>query len=68
MPAMQPCPGCCVGIYRKEEVERMAKEKDVKTIAERISALGIPVTITKSRLELLKALAPPANVPHPRTT
>ncbi|WP_179860894.1 Lmo0850 family protein [Bhargavaea cecembensis] len=46
----------------------MAKEKDVKTIAERITALGIPVTITKSRFELLKALAPPANVPHPRTT
>ena len=45
----------------------MAQKKDVKTIAERITALGIPVTLTKSRLELLKALAPPAGSQAPTT-
>jgi hypothetical protein len=45
----------------------MAQKQDVKTIAERIKTLGIPVTLTKSRLELLKALAPPAGSQAPTT-
>jgi hypothetical protein len=41
----------------------MAKE-DLKRIVSNLSKLGVTVTMTKSRLELLKALAPPAQTPH----
>lgn len=37
----------------------MAKEADLKKIALKMSKLGITATVTKSRLELLKVLAPP---------
>lgn len=48
----------------KVEVEWMAKEVDLKSIALKLSKLGVTVTMTKSRLELLKALAPPTQTPQ----
>ncbi|MFC4410531.1 Lmo0850 family protein [Chungangia koreensis] len=42
----------------------MAKEVDVKKIVTNLSKLGVPVTMTKSRVEMLKALAPPAQNAH----
>lgn len=49
---------------RKVEVARMAKEVDVKKIVSNLSKLGVPVTMTKSRVEMLKTLAPPAQNAH----
>ncbi len=37
----------------------MTKEVDVRKIVSNLSKLGVTVTLTKSRLEMLKALAPP---------
>jgi len=42
----------------------MAKEVDLKGIVSNLSKLGITVTMTKSRLETLKALAQPAQTPQ----
>ncbi|MCM3357623.1 MULTISPECIES: Lmo0850 family protein [unclassified Psychrobacillus] len=42
----------------------MAKEVDLKKIVSNLSKLGVTVTMTKSRLEILKALSPPAQSPH----
>jgi hypothetical protein len=51
-------------LYRKVEVEKMAKEVDLKKIISNLAKLGVSATMTKSRLEMLKALAPPAHDPH----
>ncbi|WP_162920189.1 Lmo0850 family protein [Paenisporosarcina cavernae] len=37
----------------------MANEVDLKKIVTNLSKVGVKVTMTKSRLEMLKALAPP---------
>ncbi|MEK4254240.1 Lmo0850 family protein [Ureibacillus sp. FSL K6-2830] len=37
----------------------MGKEMDLRKIASKLSKLGVTATVTKSRLELLKVLAPP---------
>ncbi|MFC5542847.1 MAG: Lmo0850 family protein [Bacilli bacterium] len=37
----------------------MAKDVDLRKIALKLSKTGVTVTVTKSRLELLKVLAPP---------
>ena len=50
--------------YRKVEVEKMAKEVDLKKIISNLAKLGVSATMTKSRLEMLKALAPPAQDPQ----
>ena len=51
--------------YRKVEVEKMAKEKvDLKKIITNLAKLGVSATATKSRMEMLKALAPPSNDPQ----
>ena len=42
----------------------MAKEVDLKKIVSNLAKLGVTVTITKSRLDMLKALAPPAQSPQ----
>ena len=42
----------------------MAKEVDLKTIISNLAKLGVSATMTKSRLEMLKALAPPAQAPQ----
>lgn len=42
----------------------MAKEVDLKRIVSKLSKLGVSVTMTKSRLEMLKALAPPVQSPQ----
>ncbi|WP_192797394.1 Lmo0850 family protein [Psychrobacillus glaciei] len=42
----------------------MAKEVDLKKIVSNLAKLGVTVTMTKSRLDMLKALVPPANSPH----
>ncbi|WP_275669738.1 Lmo0850 family protein [Planococcus salinus] len=39
----------------------MAKDVEVRTIVSNLSKLGIQAKITKSRVELLKALALPHN-------
>ncbi|WP_164474938.1 Lmo0850 family protein [Indiicoccus explosivorum] len=41
----------------------MAKEKEVRNVAANLAKLGIPVKLTKSRVEILKALVPPVQVP-----
>ena len=41
----------------------MAKEVDLKKIISNLAKLGVSATLTTSRLELLKALAPPAQGP-----
>lgn len=52
-------------LYRKVEVEKMATEKvDLKKIISNLAKLGVSATATKSRLEMLKALAPPASDPQ----
>lgn len=48
----------------KVEVERMAKEIDLKKIVTNLSKLGVNATVTKSRIELLKVLTPPTQTPH----
>ena len=50
---------------RKVEVEKMAKEKvDLKKIISNLAKLGVSATATKSRVEMLKALAPPTKDPQ----
>lgn len=48
----------------KVEVERMAKEIDLKKIVTNLSKLGVNATVTKSRIELLKVLTPPTQTPQ----
>ncbi|MFC4354856.1 Lmo0850 family protein [Chryseomicrobium palamuruense] len=43
----------------------MATELDVKHLMSNLAKLGVKVTKTKSRLEILKALAPPST-PKPQ--
>ncbi|MBM7707040.1 Lmo0850 family protein [Chryseomicrobium aureum] len=50
--------------YGKGEVS-LATEMDVKNLVSNLAKLGVKVTKTKSRLEMLKALAPPA-APKPQ--
>ncbi len=52
---------------RKVEVEKMAKEVDLKKIISNLAKLGVSATLTKSRLEMLKALAPPVQDPQPQS-
>lgn len=42
----------------------MAKEVDLRSIISNLAKLGVSATMTKSRLEMLKALAPPAQDPQ----
>ncbi len=42
----------------------MAKEMDLKKIISNLAKLGVSATMTKSRLEMLKALAPPVHDPQ----
>ena len=43
----------------------MTKEVDLKKIVSNLSKLGVTVTVTKSRLELLKVLTtPPTQTPQ----
>lgn len=42
----------------------MTKEVDLRKIVSNLSKLGVTVSLTKSRLEMLKALAPPAQTPQ----
>ncbi|MCZ8536712.1 MULTISPECIES: Lmo0850 family protein [Paenisporosarcina] len=42
----------------------MTKEVDLRTIVSNLSKLGVTVTLTKSRLEMLKALAAPTQTPQ----
>jgi len=42
----------------------MTKEVDLRKIVSNLSKLGVTVTMTKSRLEMLKALAPPSQTPQ----
>jgi len=49
---------------RKVGVEKMAKEVDLRSIISNLAKLGVSATMTKSRLEMLKALAPPAQDPQ----
>lgn len=44
---------------KQEEVLSMKREVDVTKIISNLSKIGVKATVTKSRLELLKALAPP---------
>ncbi|MCZ2260407.1 Lmo0850 family protein [Sporosarcina sp. G11-34] len=42
----------------------MAQEIDLKKIISNLAKLGVAATLTKSRLEMLKSLAPPAQDPQ----
>ena len=42
----------------------MAKEVDLKKIVSNLSKMGVKATVTKSRLELLKVLTPPTQIPQ----
>lgn len=42
----------------------MAKEIDLKDIVKNLSTLGVKANVTKSRLEILKVLAPPTQTPQ----
>ncbi|SOC42081.1 Lmo0850 family protein [Ureibacillus acetophenoni] len=42
----------------------MAKEVDLKRIVKNLSKLGVSASVTKSRLEILKVLAPPTQTPQ----
>ncbi|AQQ52129.1 hypothetical protein B0X71_02645 [Planococcus lenghuensis] len=54
----------CLHIHiSKNEVNDLAKEKEIRNIASNLAKLGIPVKLTKSRVDILKALVPPAQVP-----
>jgi len=46
----------------------MKKENDIKKIISNLAKLGVSATITKSRLEMLKALVPPVQDPHIQST
>lgn len=37
----------------------MAKEDDLRKLVSKLSKIGVTASVTKSRLELLKVLAPP---------
>ncbi len=45
-------------------MEGMSRNVDVTKIIANLSKLGVKATTTKSRLELLKALAPPKSSPQ----
>ncbi|WP_397536370.1 Lmo0850 family protein [Rummeliibacillus pycnus] len=45
----------------------MSRDVDVTKIIANLSKLGVKATTTKSRLELLKALAPPKSAPQTQT-
>ncbi len=49
---------------REVEVGKMAKEVELKKIISNLTKLGVSATMTKSRLDMLKALAPPAQHPQ----
>ena len=53
---------------RKVEVGKMAKEVELKKIISNLAKLGVSATMTKSRLDMLKALAPPAKHPQIQST
>jgi len=42
----------------------MTKQVDLRRIVSNFSKLGVTVTLTKSRLEMLKALASPTQTPQ----
>ncbi|WP_019414598.1 Lmo0850 family protein [Paenisporosarcina sp. TG20] len=42
----------------------MTKEVDLRKTVSNLSKLGVTVTLTKSRLEMLKALALPGQTPQ----
>ena len=42
----------------------MEKKIDLKQIVKNLSKAGVTVTVTKSRLELLKVLTPPTQTPQ----
>ena len=44
----------------------MKKQNDLKTIVANLSKVGVKATVTKSRVELLKVLAPPTQAPYPQ--
>ena len=44
----------------------MKKKSDLKTIVANLSKVGVTVSVTKSRVELLKVLTPPTQAPHPQ--
>lgn len=48
----------------KERCKSMKREVDVTKIISNLSKIGVKATATKSRLELLKALAPPKHKPQ----
>lgn len=45
----------------------MSNEVDLKRLISNLAKLGVSATMTKSRLEMLKAIAPPAQEPHPQS-
>lgn len=45
-------------------MEVLEKEVDLEKIIKNLSKSGVTVTITKSRLELLKVLTPPTQSPQ----
>jgi hypothetical protein len=44
----------------------LKKKSDLKTIVANLSKVGVNVSVTKSRVELLKVLTPPTRAPHPQ--
>ena len=44
----------------------MKKQSDLKSIVANLSKVGVKVTVTKSRVDLLKVLLPPVTQPHPQ--
>lgn len=49
-----------------EVAKAVKKQNDLKTIVANLKEVGVKATITKSRVELLKVLTPPAQAPHPQ--
>ncbi|MHA6259837.1 Lmo0850 family protein [Sporosarcina sp. CAU 1771] len=45
-------------------MEKVPKEIDLKKIISNLAKLGVSATLTKSRVDMLKALAPPVHDPH----
>ena len=44
----------------------MKKQDYLKIIVANLSKAGVKATVTKSRLELVKVLAPPSQAPYPQ--
>ena len=44
----------------------MEKQSDLKIIVAKLSNAGVKAKVTKSRVELLKVLAPPTRAPYPQ--